>query len=112
MGAMGALKSNIIGIILQRHLVQAHRMGLRPPLLPILQLSEWLKETVSPGRRPTSNNGFIAYTPSRGLISIRGNWSLYSTCDVVVPHAQTMRDLPEILNIIVVKDESTAGDFC
>lgn len=32
------------------------------------------EETISSGRSPASNNGLVAYTPSRGLISIRGNW--------------------------------------
>jgi amidase len=31
------------------------------------------EETVSSGRSPASNNGLCAYTPSWGLISIRGN---------------------------------------
>ncbi|KAH6673874.1 amidase signature domain-containing protein [Halenospora varia] len=69
------------------------------------------EETVSSGRSPASNNGLVAYTPSRGLISIRGNWPLYPTCDVIVPHARTMRDLLKILDVIVVTDECTAGDF-
>jgi amidase len=69
------------------------------------------EETVSSGRSPASNNGLAAYTPSRGLISIRGNWPLYPTCDVVVPHARTMRDMLEILDIIVTKNDVTAGDF-
>lgn len=38
-------------------------------------------ETVSSGRSPASNNGLIAYTPSRTVISPRGTWvpSLSST---------------------------------
>lgn len=35
------------------------------------------EETVSSGRSPASNNGVVAYTPSRGCLSIRGNWPLY-----------------------------------
>ncbi|MFM9125928.1 MAG: arginine deiminase family protein, partial [Actinomycetota bacterium] len=31
------------------------------------------EETWSSGRGPATNNGLVAYTPSRGLISIRGN---------------------------------------
>jgi amidase len=69
------------------------------------------EETVSSGRSPASNNGLVAHTPSRGLISIRGNWPLYPTCDVVVPHTRNVQDLLEILDIIMVKDERTAGDF-
>lgn len=37
------------------------------------------EETVSSGRSPASNNGLVAYTPSRGCLSIRGNWPLYPT---------------------------------
>ena len=32
------------------------------------------EETWSCGRAPASNNGLCAYTPSRGVISVRGNW--------------------------------------
>lgn len=69
------------------------------------------EETVSSGRSPASNNALIAYTPSRGWISIRGNWPLYPTCDVVVPHTRTMDDLLKLLEVITVKDSSTRGDF-
>lgn len=41
-------------------------------------------ETVSSGRSPASNNGLVAYTPSRAVISPRGCWPLYPTCDVLV----------------------------
>lgn len=37
------------------------------------------EETVSSGRSPASNNALVAYTPSRGCVSIRGNWPLYPT---------------------------------
>jgi amidase len=69
------------------------------------------EETVSSGRSPASNNALIAYTPSRGLISIRGNWPLYPTCDVVVPHTRTMDDLAAILDVLTRKDENSVGDF-
>ncbi|KAJ9651337.1 hypothetical protein H2198_009371 [Neophaeococcomyces mojaviensis] len=69
------------------------------------------EETVSSGRSPASNNGLIAYTPSRGLISIRGNWPLYPTCDVVVPHTRTMDDLFALLDVITTADLETTGDF-
>jgi Asp-tRNA(Asn)/Glu-tRNA(Gln) amidotransferase A subunit family amidase len=69
------------------------------------------EETISSGRSPASNNGLVAYTPSRGLISIRGNWPLFPTCDVVVPHARTMEDMFSLLDVIVVEDEDTSGDF-
>lgn len=69
------------------------------------------EETISSGRSPASNNGLVAYTPSRGLISIRGNWPLFPTCDTVVPHTRTVEDMFALLNIIVAKDEKKACDF-
>lgn len=69
------------------------------------------EETISSGRSPASNNGLVAYTPSRGLISIRGNWPLFPTCDTVVPHTRTMQDMFALLDVIVAKDEATACDF-
>ncbi|OJD32112.1 amidase [Diplodia corticola] len=69
------------------------------------------EETVSSGRSPASNNGLVAYTPSRGVISIRGNWPLYPTCDVVVPHTRTVGDLLAILDVLCVPDPEPAGDF-
>lgn len=69
------------------------------------------EETVSSGRSPASNNGLIAYTPSRGVISIRGNWPLYVTCDVVVPHTRTTEDLFTLLDVITQQDPETLGDF-
>lgn len=69
------------------------------------------EETVSSGRSPASNNALCAYTPSRGLISIRGNWPLFPTRDVVVPHTRSMGDMLRVLDVIVVDDDRTAGDF-
>lgn len=69
------------------------------------------EETWSSGRAPASNNGLCAYTPSRGLISIRGNWPLIATMDVVVPYARCMDDLFEILNVLVVEDPQNRGDL-
>lgn len=69
------------------------------------------EETVSSGRSPASNNGLVAYTPSRGLISIRGNWPLYPTCDTVVPHTRTIDDLFDVLDVLTTEDTQTAGDF-
>lgn len=68
-------------------------------------------ETVSSGRSPASNNGLIAYTPSRGIISCRGLWPLYVTCDVPVPYARSLKDMTELLNVIAEPDATTAGDF-
>lgn len=69
------------------------------------------EETWSSGRAPASNNALCAYTPSRGVISVRGNWPLVPTMDVVVPHTRTMADLLEILDVIVADDAETRGDF-
>ncbi|KAM5359493.1 hypothetical protein ACJZ2D_014428 [Fusarium nematophilum] len=69
------------------------------------------EETVSSGRSPASNNGLVAYTPSRGMLSIRGNWPLTPVADVVVPHARTVQDLLAVLDVIAVRDNDTAGDF-
>lgn len=69
------------------------------------------EETWSSGRGPASHNGLCAYTPSRGVISVRGNWPLVPTMDVVVPHARTMADLLEVLDVIVADDPLTRGDF-
>lgn len=69
------------------------------------------EETWSSGRGPASNNALCAYTPSRGVISVRGNWPLVPTMDVVVPHARTMADLLEILDVIVADDADTRGDL-
>lgn len=69
------------------------------------------EETWSSGRAPASNNALCAYTPSRGVISVRGNWPLVPTMDVVVPHARTMADLLEVLDVIVADDREVRGDF-
>ncbi|MDX8534387.1 amidase [Mesorhizobium sp. VK25A] len=69
------------------------------------------EETWSSGRAPASNNALVAYTPSRGVISVRGNWPLVPTMDVVVPHTRTVADMLELLDVIVTDDEATRGDF-
>jgi amidase len=69
------------------------------------------EETWSSGRAPASNNALCAYTPSRGVISVRGGWPLVPTMDVVVPHTRTMADLLEVLDVIVADDPSARGDF-
>ncbi|WP_330216495.1 amidase [Pseudomonas sp. AM8] len=69
------------------------------------------EETWSSGRGPASNNGLCAYTPSRGVISVRGNWPLTPTMDVVVPYARTMADLLEVLDVVVAEDPHTRGDL-
>ena len=63
------------------------------------------------GRAPASNNALCAYTPSRGMISTRGGWPLVPTMDVVVPHARTMADLLEVLDVVVAPDPDKRGDF-
>jgi amidase len=69
------------------------------------------EETWSSGRGPATNNGLVAYTPSRGLISIRGNWPLIPTMDTVVPYALTVRDMLELLDVLVVDDDRARGDL-
>lgn len=68
-------------------------------------------ETVSSGRSPASNNALVCYTPSKGLLSCRGLWPLYVTCDVPTPYARSVSDMLEILNVIVTPDQDTTGDF-
>lgn len=69
------------------------------------------EETVSSGRAPASNNSLVAYTPSRGVLSIRGNWPLRPTCDVVVPHTRSVSDLLLLLDVLAVEDPDRTGDF-
>lgn len=69
------------------------------------------EETWSSGRGPASNNALCAYTPSWGVISVRGNWPLVPTMDVVVPQTRTMVDLLEVLDAVVTDDAETRGDF-
>ncbi|UOA25832.1 amidase [Pseudosulfitobacter sp. DSM 107133] len=69
------------------------------------------EETWSSGRTPASNNALCAYTPSRGVISVRGNWPLVPTMDVVVPQTRSMADMLEVLDVIVADDPETRGDF-
>jgi Asp-tRNA(Asn)/Glu-tRNA(Gln) amidotransferase A subunit family amidase len=68
-------------------------------------------ETVSSGRSPASNNALVCYTPSKGLLSCRGLWPLYITCDVPTPMARSMGDMLTILNVIATEDSDTTGDF-
>ena len=69
------------------------------------------EETWSSGRAPASNNALCAYTPSRGVISVRGNWPLVPTMDVVVPQTRCMADMLEVLDIVVKDDPDPRGDF-
>ncbi|MEH3139880.1 MAG: amidase [Mycobacterium kyogaense] len=69
------------------------------------------EETWSSGRAPASNNALVAYTPSRGVISIRGNWPLVPTMDVVVPHTRSVDDLLHLLDVIVDDDPVRDGDL-
>ncbi|MFM8870222.1 MAG: amidase [Actinomycetota bacterium] len=69
------------------------------------------EETWSSGRAPASCNALCAYTPSRGLISTRGNWPLIPTMDVVVPHTRTMSDMCAVLDALVAVDPEVRGDF-
>src|SRR3954452_15627609 len=69
------------------------------------------EETWSSGRGPASNNALCAYTPSRGLISVRGIWPLTPVMDVAVPYARTMADLLEIVDVLVADDPDPSGDL-
>lgn len=69
------------------------------------------EETWSSGRAPASHNALVAYTPSRGIISVRGNWPLVPTMDVVVPHTRSVADLCFVLDAVVVDDPVTEGDL-
>lgn len=64
------------------------------------------EETVASGRLPASNNGLVAYTPSRGRLSIRGSWSLYPSEWYLA--ALQLFPLPSCLAIFSV--ERTAAD--
>ncbi|THW12790.1 amidase signature enzyme [Aureobasidium pullulans] len=68
-------------------------------------------ETVSSGRSPASNNGLVCYTPSRGVISSRGLWPLYVTCNVVLPLTRTVKDMLAVLEVIFQPNPETIGDF-
>ncbi|WP_022870150.1 amidase [Yaniella halotolerans] len=68
-------------------------------------------ETLCSGRSPASNNALCAYTPSWGVISIRGNWPLFPTRDVVVPYTRSMPDMLRLLDVIAQEDPETRGDF-
>jgi Asp-tRNA(Asn)/Glu-tRNA(Gln) amidotransferase A subunit family amidase len=65
-------------------------------------------ETVSSGRSPASSNALVGYSPSRGVIPNRGQWPLYPTCDVIVPHTRSMEDLFSVLDVIVADDLEAA----
>ncbi len=69
------------------------------------------EETWSSGRAPAANNALVAYTPSRGIISVRGNWPLVPTMDVVVPHTRSVADMLEVLDVIVADDPDSTGDL-
>lgn len=68
-------------------------------------------ETVSSGRSPASNNAIVAYTPSKGLLPLRGVFPLYPTCDVLVPHTRTVSDLFRVLDVLAISDPVPKGDF-
>src|SRR4051794_6497965 len=67
--------------------------------------------TWSSGRGPASNNALCAYTPSRGVISVRGIWPLTPPMDVAVPYARTMADLLEVIDVLVADDPDPSGDL-
>lgn len=69
------------------------------------------QETWSSGRGPASSNAVCAYTPSRGVISVRGLWPLTPPMDVAVPYARTMSDLLEVIDVLVADDPDPRGDL-
>ena len=69
------------------------------------------EETWSSGRAPAALNGLCAYTPGRGVISVRGNWPLVPTMDVVVPQTRTMADMLTLMDVLGVRDSRRDGDF-
>ncbi|WP_084125033.1 amidase [Demequina sp. NBRC 110054] len=69
------------------------------------------EETWSSGRAPASCNALVAYTPSRGIISVRGNWPLVPTMDVVVPHTRTVADMHELVQLLIAYDPDSRGDL-
>lgn len=69
------------------------------------------EETWFSGRASASNSVLCAYIPSWGLISMRANWQLIPTMDVVVPPTRTMEDMLEVLDVIVANDEQNRGGF-
>lgn len=70
-------------------------------------------ETVSSGRSPASASALVGYSPSRGIIPSRGQWPLYPTCDVIVPHTRSVEDLFDVLNVLAQDDQDyeRGGDF-
>lgn len=68
-------------------------------------------ETVSSGRSPASNNGLVCYTPSKGVISCRGVWPLYVTCDVLVPFTTNIQDMVLLAELLSQEDPTKRGDF-
>jgi Asp-tRNA(Asn)/Glu-tRNA(Gln) amidotransferase A subunit family amidase len=68
-------------------------------------------ETVSSGRSPASNNALVAYTGSRDVISPRGVWPLYPTCDVIVPQTRSVDDMLHVLDVLAVKDPREQENF-
>lgn len=69
------------------------------------------EETLSSGRSPASNNGLVAYTPSRGMLSMRGSWPFLALRDVPVPYTRTVLDLLLVLEVLWVDDPVTEGDL-
>jgi Asp-tRNA(Asn)/Glu-tRNA(Gln) amidotransferase A subunit family amidase len=68
-------------------------------------------ETVSSGRSPASNNGLVCYTPSKGVISCRGVWALYVSCDVLVPYTKNVEDMVVLAELLSQEDPIKRGDF-
>jgi amidase len=84
LGVYGRAESLYNGEYLTASFASGSSNGSATAIASSFRLFGMGEETISSGRSPASNNGLVAYTPSRGLISIRGNWPLFPTCDTVI----------------------------
>ncbi|KKY13778.1 putative amidase family protein [Diplodia seriata] len=117
-GAYGRAESPYNGAYLAAAFASGSSNGSGASTAASLAAFGMAEETVSSGRAPASNNALVAYTASRGVLAAGGNWPLYPTCDVVVPHARCVGDLLALLDVLVPcedgdggEDGGDAGDF-
>ncbi|KAL1638692.1 Phosphatase dcr2 [Diplodia intermedia] len=116
-GAYGRAESPYNGLYLAAAFASGSSNGSGAATAASLAAFGMAEETVSSGRSPASNCGLVAYTASRGVLAAAGNWPLYPTCDVVVPHARCVDDLLALLDVLVCDDDGDgdddddAGDF-
>ncbi|KAL1613944.1 Phosphatase dcr2 [Diplodia seriata] len=116
-GAYGRAESPYNGAYLAAAFASGSSNGSGASTAASLAAFGMAEETVSSGRAPASNNALVAYTASRGVLAAGGNWPLYPTCDVVVPHARCVGDLLALLDVLVPCEDGgrdgdeDAGDF-